>query len=304
MDTAYHIPVLLRESIDGLNIDSNGIYIDVTYGGGGHSRAILEKISTGKLIAFDQDKDALTNAIDDNRFHLIHSNFKYLSNFITYFKIQQVDGILADLGVSSHHFDTAERGFSFRFDSKLDMRMNQDAQFSAYDVVNDYDLDALKSIFIQYGELSNAYKLASAIVSQRKEKSIHTIAELVDIVKNCIPKGFENKFLAQLFQAIRIEVNKEMENLKEFLVSAEKCLKPGGRLVVITYHSLEDRLVKNFVKTGNFDGELIKDFYGHSSTPFEAINRKVIVPTDSELKLNSRARSAKLRIAEKKEISK
>jgi 16S rRNA (cytosine1402-N4)-methyltransferase len=296
---AYHTPVLLKESVEGLQIKPDGIYVDVTFGGGGHSREIIKHINTGKLVAFDQDDDALPNLINDKRFVFINHNFRFLKNFLKYHDIDKVDGILADLGVSSHHFDDPERGFSFRFDGELDMRMNQSAKVSAKNIVNEYDEADLARLFWEYGELKNSRKLAKVIADKRSEKNIETVKELTDTLMAFLPKHAEHKFLAKVFQALRIEVNREMEFLKEMLLQTTEVLKPGGRLVVITYHSLEDRLVKNFIRSGLFKGEAEKDFYGIADVPFEAVNRKIIVPTDDEIKENNRARSAKLRIAKK-----
>ncbi len=295
----YHTPVLLKESINGLQIKPDGIYVDVTFGGGGHSREIIKHINKGKLIAFDQDDDALPNLIDDKRFVFINHNFRFLKNFLKYHKIDQVDGLLADLGVSSHHFDDPERGFSFRFDGELDMRMNQSAQTSAKNVVNEYEEGDLAKIFWEYGELKNSRKLAKAIVDQRRNKKIETIKEFTDVLMPYLPKHAEHKFLAKVFQALRIEVNREMKFLKDMLFQTIEVIKPGGRLVVITYHSLEDRIVKNFIKNGLFEGEVEKDFFGNIEVPFKAVNRKIIVPGEAEIKKNNRARSAKLRIAER-----
>lgn len=296
---SYHTPVLLKESVDGLNIKPNGIYVDVTFGGGGHSREILKHLKTGKLVAFDQDDDALQNQIHDKRFLFAHHNFRFLKNFLKYYKIDQVDGIIADLGVSSHHFDQPERGFSFRFDGKLDMRMNQQARFSAADILNNYEEAEIAKIFWEYGELQNSRKLAHAIVSGRSGKKLVEIKDLVDLLMPFLPKHAEHKFLAKVFQALRIEVNREIEFLQNMLLQTIDVIKPGGRLVVLTYHSLEDRVVKNFIKTGKFEGEAEKDFYGNFKVPFIAVNRKVIIPGDKEINENNRARSAKLRIAEK-----
>ena len=295
----YHTPVLLKESINGLQIKPSGIYVDVTFGGGGHSREIIKHIDKGKLVAFDQDDDALPNLIDDKRFVFVNHNFRFLKNFLKYHKIDQVDGLLADLGVSSHHFDDPKRGFSFRFDGELDMRMNQSAKTSAKNVVNEYKEEHLAKIFWEYGELKNSRKLAKAIVDQRRNKKIETIKEFTDVLMPYLPKHAEHKFLAKVFQALRIEVNREMEFLKDMLFQTTKVIKPGGRLVVITYHSLEDRIVKNFIKNGLFEGEVEKDFFGNIEVPFKAVNRKIIVPDEDEIKENNRARSAKLRIAER-----
>lgn len=295
----YHTPVLLKESVDGLKIKPNGIYVDVTFGGGGHSREILNQLKTGKLIAFDQDEDALENLIDDKRFLFAHHNFRFLKNFLKYYKINQVDGIIADLGVSSHHFDQPERGFSFRFEGKLDMRMNQQAKVSAADILNNYEERELLRIFLEYGELQNARTLTKAIINGRSSKTLTDIKDLVDLLMPFLPKHAEHKFLAKVFQALRIEVNREMEYLQSMLLQTIDVIKPGGRLVVLTYHSLEDRLVKNFIKSGKFEGEAEKDFYGNLKVPFVAVNRKIIVPSEKEINENNRARSAKLRIAER-----
>jgi len=296
---AYHTPVLLKESVEGLKIKPNGIYVDVTFGGGGHSREILNQLKTGKLIAFDQDEDALKNIIDDKRFLFAHHNFRFLKNFLKYYKINQVDGIIADLGVSSHHFDQPERGFSFRFEGKLDMRMNQQAKVSAADILNNYEERELLRIFWEYGELQNARTLTKAIINGRSSKTLTDIKDLVDLLMPFLPKHAEHKFLAKVFQALRIEVNREMEYLQSMLLQTIDVIKPGGRLVVLTYHSLEDRLVKNFIKSGKFEGEAEKDFYGNLKVPFVAVNRKIIVPSEKEINDNNRARSAKLRIAER-----
>ena len=299
--TAYHIPALLNESIDGLDIRPSGLYVDVTFGGGGHSREILRRLNQdGRLVAFDQDEDAIRNAIDDPRFLFVRSNFRFLKNFLRYHGIEEVDGILADLGVSSHHFDDAGRGFSFRFAGDLDMRMNRGAQKSAADILNEYPEEKIREVFAKYGELKNAHKIAASVVSYRQTRRFSTTDDLLAVLEPFAFKDREKKILAQAFQALRIEVNGEMEALTEMLSQALEVLKPGGRLSVISYHSLEDRLVKNFFKTGNFAGEIIKDFYGNWQTPFELVNRKVIVPVMEEQEENPRSRSAKLRIAEKK----
>ena len=301
-EMTYHIPVLLKESVDGLNIAPNGVYVDVTYGGGGHSKEILSRLEkNGKLLGFDQDNDSENNIVPDSRFTFVRSNFRYLTNFLRYHNIDQVDGILADLGVSSHHFDESERGFSFRFDGLLDMRMNKRAGITASDVVNSYEEERLANIFYLYGELKNSRKLASVITKERNTKNIKTIGEFLAIVKPLFGREREKKELAKVFQALRIEVNQEMEALKEMLQAATSVLKPGGRLVVITYHSLEDRLVKNLMKTGNIEGKQEQDFFGNIQTPFRLINNKVIVSGQEEIENNPRSRSAKLRIAEKKE---
>lgn len=296
----YHNPVLLKECIEGLNINPEGTYVDVTFGGGGHSREILKHLTTGKLYAFDQDDDALKNKIDDERFVLIKQNFRYLKNFLKMYNALPIDGLLADLGVSSHQFDEAERGFSIRFNAKLDMRMDQNSKQTAADVLNSYSEEELKRIFRLYGEVDNAGYLASIIFHNRKDKHIDTVNDLKVMITKCVKKGKENQYYAQVFQALRIEVNKELDVLQELLIQSMEILKPGGRLVVISYHSLEDRLVKNIMRSGKFEGEVEKDFYGNQLTPFKQITRKPIVPSDKENTENSRARSAKLRIAEKK----
>lgn len=296
----YHIPVLLEESINGMNLQPNGIYVDVTFGGGGHSKEILRRgASSIRLLSFDQDEDAERNIVNDQRFTFVRSNFRYLYNFLRYHGIEQVDGILADLGVSSHHFDDSERGFSFRFDGNLDMRMNKRSGKTAADIVNTYDEERLADIFYLYGELKNSRKLASALVKARSHKSIVTIGDFLEIIKPFFGREREKKELAKVFQALRIEVNQEMEALKEMLLAATEVLKPGGRLVVITYHSLEDRMVKNMMKTGNIEGKTVQDFFGNTQTPFKLIN-KVTIASDEEVNRNPRSRSAKLRIAEKK----
>ena len=300
-ENTYHIPVLLNESIDGMNLQPGGVYVDVTFGGGGHSKEILRRMdSTSRLFSFDQDEDAEKNIVNDPRFTFVRSNFRYLHNFLHYHDVEQVDAILADLGVSSHHFDDSNRGFSFRFDGELDMRMNKRAGLTAADVVNTYDEEKLANIFYLYGELKNSRKLAAVIVKARSTKRITTIGEFLELVKPLFGREREKKELAKVFQALRIEVNQEMEALKEMLYAAIQALKPGGRLVVITYHSLEDRIVKNLIKTGNAEGKTEQDFYGNIQTPFRAVNNKVIVPSDEETERNPRSRSAKLRIAEKK----
>jgi 16S rRNA (cytosine1402-N4)-methyltransferase len=300
-EMTYHVPVMLKDSVDGMNIHPNGTYIDVTFGGGGHSKEILSRLGAkGKLLGFDQDEDAERNSINDKRFIFVRSNFRYLSNFLRYHHIEKADAILADLGVSSHHFDDSRRGFSFRFDGALDMRMNKRAGATAADIVNNYDEERLADIFYLYGELKNSRKLASVIVRQRAKDNIRTIEDLLTIIKPLFGKEREKKELAKVFQALRIEVNQEMEALKELLISATDALKPGGRLVVITYHSLEDRMVKNLMKTGNMEGKQERDFFGNLQTPFRLINNKVITPAPEEIERNPRSRSAKLRIAEKK----
>jgi 16S rRNA (cytosine1402-N4)-methyltransferase len=296
----YHNPVLLKETVDGLNIVSDGVYVDVTFGGGGHSKEILSRLGpNGKLFGFDQDEDALENAIDDNRFVLIPENFRYIKRFLRFHGITQVDGILADLGVSSHQFDVPERGFSTRFDAGLDMRMSKKNELDAYKVINEYDDENLKRVFYDYGELKNAPALSRTIIDAREKKAIQTTEELKSILGKHLPAHFSNKILAQIYQAVRIEVNQEMDVLKEFLEQSLQILKPEGRLSVISYHSLEDRLVKRFMKNGMFEGEPERDLYGNFSVPFKLIG-KLIVPSEAEIRINNRARSAKLRIAEKK----
>jgi 16S rRNA (cytosine1402-N4)-methyltransferase len=299
METIFHTPVLLNESIDGLAIGSDGVYVDVTYGGGGHSAKILEKLGKGTLLAFDQDIDTLHNIIKDDRLVFVQHNFRFLKNFLRFHEIEQVDGILADLGVSSHDFDVPDRGFSFRFDGKLDMRMNQTSSLTASHIINEYDEAGLVKIFNEYGELSNSKKAASVIVEARKFKRIETTKQLCKVLETLVPAKAANQFLAKVFQALRIEVNQELEVLKSFLTDAVDVLKPGGRLVVISYHSLEDRLVKNLIQKGDFSGEIEKDFFGNVQAKFRPIGKKVIVPSDEEIARNPRARSAKLRIAEK-----
>ncbi|HET6559209.1 MAG TPA: 16S rRNA (cytosine(1402)-N(4))-methyltransferase RsmH [Prolixibacteraceae bacterium] len=300
MEREYHKPVLLNESINGLEIKANGDYVDVTFGGGGHSREIFSRLATGRLFAFDQDQDAAANIIHDDRFFFIRHNFKYLRNFLKYYQVDKVDGILADLGVSSHDFDVAERGFSFRFDGDLDMRMNRDASQRAADIVNSYTEDQLRQIFREYGEIDNAGRLARELVISRNAQPIQTIEQFIAAIASCTPKFQESKYLAKVFQALRIETNREMDVLHEFLEQSIELLKPGGRLVVITYHSLEDRMVKNFIRSGDASGKQEQDFFGNVDSPLVAINRKVIVPGKEELEENPRSRSAKLRIAQKK----
>ena len=305
----YHIPVLLNESIDGLNIQPGGIYVDVTMGGGGHSHEILKRLDVNAhLYSFDQDADAEANLkqnhgddlLNDERFTFVRSNFRYLKNWMRYHGVEQIDGLLADLGVSSHHFDDESRGFSFRFESPLDMRMNKRSSKTAADIVNNYAEEALADIFYLYGELKNSRKIASLLVKARQEKRIETTGDFIAVVEPLFKREREKKDLAKLFQALRIEVNGEMSALKELLTSVVDILKPGGRLSVITYHSLEDRIVKNIMKAGNIEGKIEQDFFGRINTPFKLINNKVIVPTDEEQEQNPRSRSAKLRIAEKK----
>ena len=296
----YHVPVLLQQSVEGLNIQPAGIYVDVTFGGGGHSKEILKHLGkNGHLLSFDQDTDAERNIMDDKRFTFVRSNFRYLQNFLRYYGVEQIDGLLADLGVSSHHFDESERGFSFRADGPLDMRMNKRAGLTAADVVNEYTEEKLADVFYLYGELKNSRKLANTICKAREKQKIDTINAFLEVIKPLYNKDREKKELAKVFQALRIEVNQEMEALKEMLQTATKLLKPKGRLVVITYHSLEDRMVKNLMKTGNVEGKADKDFYGRVNTPYSLVNNKVIIPSDEEIERNPRSRSAKLRIAEK-----
>lgn len=297
----YHIPVLMKDSVDGLNISPGGIYVDVTFGGGGHSREILSRLDgSGHLYSFDQDADAEKNIINDGRLTFVRSNFRYLKNWMRYYGVDRIDGLLADLGVSSHHFDDESRGFSFRFDAPLDMRMNKRDGTTAADVVNTYDEERLADIFYLYGELKNSRKIAAALVKARAAKRIDTTQDFIGAVESLFRREREKKDMAKLFQALRIEVNNEMTALKEMLRSATELLRPGGRLSVITYHSLEDRIVKNVMKTGNPEGKMKQDFFGRIETPFNLINNKVITPDDEELENNPRSRSAKLRIAEKK----
>ncbi len=295
----YHNPVLLKETVDGLNINPNGVYVDVTFGGGGHSCEIMTRLGAkGKLFAFDQDEDALANAIDDERFTLINENFRFIKRFLRFHGIKKVDGILADLGVSSHQFDVAERGFSTRFDALLDMRMSQKSELSAYHVVNEYDETSLRRVFFDYGELKNAPALARTILEAREKNPIRNTEQLKKVLAKYLPAHKSNKILAQIYQAIRIEVNQEMEALKEFLQQSLEILNENGRLSVISYHSLEDRLVKRFMRNGLFEGEPERDFFGNFTVPFKIIE-KLIVPTEAEIAVNNRARSAKLRVAEK-----
>lgn len=296
--TDYHQPVLLHESIEGLNIKPDGTYVDATFGGGGHSLEILKHLTTGKLIAFDQDADVMEYLPNDERFIFARQNFRFLRNFLRYYNISHIDGLLADLGVSSHHLDAAHRGFSFRHNSVIDMRMNQESEFSAIDLINTYSVEQLQNIFSQYGELNNSRRLAQSIVSYRNQNAIGSTRDLIEAISGCIPRQTENQYLAKLYQAIRIEVNHEIDYLKELLEQTIEFLNPGGRLVVISYHSLEDRMVKNFMKDGTFD-EKPFDLYGNQKKVFRLVNKKVIVPGDKELAINNRARSAKLRIAEK-----
>ncbi|GHV64686.1 ribosomal RNA small subunit methyltransferase H [Bacteroidia bacterium] len=302
--TTYHVPALLQESIGGLNIKSDGIYLDLTFGGGGHSREILKHLDTGRLIGFDQDEDVLKNlsdGVDEEHFTFVNHNFKYMRHFLRYYGIEQVDGILADLGVSSHEFDEAERGFSFRFEAALDMRMNRRSDLKASDILNNYDREALLAIFRNYGEVENAKYLTDTIIQGRTKNEIRMTGDFLQLIAPCIPKQKEKKYVAKVYQALRIEVNKELDALSEMLQQSKDVLKTGARISVITYHSLEDRIVKNVFKTGNIDGIEEKDpIYGHVKKAFEEVNRKVITPSEEEIALNPRARSAKLRIAEKK----
>lgn len=299
MANVYHTPALLYPCMEGLSINPSGVYVDVTFGGGGHSREILSRLNErGRLFGFDQDLDAMQNIVDDKRFTFVRSNFRYISNFLEYYGVEKVDGILADLGVSFHHFDESDRGFSFRFDGKLDMRMNQKATQTAAEVLNRYSEERLADIFYYYGELKQARKIASAIEARRKNEKFDTISDFVSVVEPWVGKDKQKKILACLFQALRIEVNREMDVLKKMLESSLSLLNPGGRLVVLTYHSLEDRLVKNFMKSGNFEGKVQQDFFGNRISPFRLVNNKVIVPDDAEIAMNPRSRSAKLRIAE------
>ena len=298
--TDYHIPALLHESIEGLDIKPDGTYVDVTFGGGGHSKEILSRLGeNGKLFGFDQDEEAYENVLHDDRFVFVRSNFRYLHNFLQYYQVEKVDGILADLGVSSHHFDDEARGFSFRYDSQLDMRMNQSAKQTAADILNNYEEDDLSKLFYQYGELRLSRKIASAIVFERQKKPITTVNEFLEIMNRFTQRDKEKKILAQAFQALRIEVNQELDALSEMLQQSVELLTVGGRLSVISYHSLEDRIVKNFFRSGNIEGNIEKDFYGNPLTNLKIINRKVIIPNEEEQRLNPRSRSAKLRIAEK-----
>jgi len=299
METTYHIPALLQQCIDGLDIKPNGVYVDVTLGGAGHSKEILKHLGkNGKLIGFDQDEDVIQNIPNDPRFIFVRGNFKHLTNFLKYHGIEKADGMLADLGVSFHHFDDSQRGFSFRFDGELDMRMNRKAPVKASDILERYSEKQLADIFYHYGELANARKIAAMIVKARENVKIRTTATLLEILEPLFKKDKQKKEMAQLFQAIRIEINDEMDALRKFLTQAQKVLKPGGRLVILTYHSLEDRLVKNFFRSGNFEGKVEQDFFGNRLTPFRLVNNKVIVPDEEEIVNNPRSRSAKLRIAE------
>ena len=296
----YHIPVLLKESIDGLNISPAGTYVDVTYGGGGHSAEILQKLDSGRLYAFDQDEDAIHNLPDNSRFSFIQGNFRFLKNYLKFHGVMRIDGLLADLGVSSHHFNTPERGFTYRTDAVLDMRMNRKSKLTAETIINEYEADHLSRIFHAYGELFQARKLAAAIIQGRQNRRIQTVNQLIDCIEPLIPKPSENQFLSKVFQAIRIEVNRELESLENMLSSALEMLNPKGRLVVISYHSLEDRMVKNFIRWGNTKEQPEKDIYGNSHEPFLVVTRKPVTAGEYEIQNNPRARSARLRIAEKK----
>lgn len=299
--TVYHIPALLSPTIEGLSIKANGVYVDATFGGGGHSRAIMEHLgANGRLYGFDQDMDAYANRIDDPRFTFVHSNFRFLSNFMRYYGVDEVDGIVADLGVSFHHFDDASRGFSFRFDGELDMRMNRDSAISARSVIATYSEERLADVLFLFGELKSARRMAAAIVKARQTSDIVSASQLIEAVKPFIKPAQEKKELAQLFQALRIEVNDEIGALKSLLTQSLKVLRPGGRICILTYHSLEDRIVKNFFRTGNIEGRIEKDFFGRINAPLVAVNNKVIVPDEAEIERNPRSRSAKLRIAEMK----
>ena len=296
----YHQPVLLKESVAGLKIKPDGVYVDATYGGGGHSKEILNCLKNGKLVAFDQDEDAVANVPDDKRLIFVRHNFRFLRNFLKYYEIDQIDGLIADLGVSSHHFDTPQRGFSFRFSSNLDMRMNTKSNLTASAIVNNYSVEEMARVFFEYGEIKKAKLLAKNIVNSRDKKPIVSTSDLIDAIEIFIPRHKENQYLAQLFQALRIEVNHEIDNLKELLLQSVDFLKTGARIAIISYHSLEDRIVKNFFRYGNFESnETSTDLFGNIQRPLEPVNRKVIVPKEEEIKRNSRARSAKLRIAEK-----
>jgi len=295
----YHLPVLLEKSVEGLKIKPDGVYVDATFGGGGHSREILKRLEKGKLLAFDQDEDAEANVPDDQRLIFVRQNFRFLKNFLKYYGVEAIDGLLADLGVSSHHFDSPHRGFSFRFDSELDMRMNTKSDFSAKELLNTYTFEKLFSVFHNYGELRNAKALALSIIDYREKDPINFIRDLLESIRQCLPRYNENQYLAKVFQSLRIEVNKEIEYLKALLIQASEVLVPEGRFVVISYHSLEDRVVKNFFRNGTFDTTRQTDLYGNVIRPLQPVNRKVIVPSDEEIQKNIRARSARLRIAEK-----
>ena len=296
----YHVPVLLKESVDGLAIQPAGIYVDVTFGGGGHSREILRRLGPeGHLYSFNQDADAEKNIVDDDRFTFVRSNFRYIKNWMRYYEVDKIDGLLADLGVSSHHLDDENRGFSFRYEAPLDMRMNKRAGQTAADILNNYSEEQIADILYIYGELKNARRIASAIVKSRQSKRVETTGDLLNATTGLFAKEREKKEMAKLFQALRIEVNHEMDALKDMLNGAQDLLKEGGRLSVITYHSLEDRIVKNFIKAGNAEGKVNQDFFGRIEAPFRAVNNKIVVPDESEQESNPRSRSAKLRIAEK-----
>ena len=300
MDNVYHVPVMLKECVEGLSVSPSGTYVDVTFGGGGHSKEILKHLGEdGVLVGFDQDADAQQNILNDDRFVFVDQNFKYLKNNLRMHDLLPVDGVLADLGVSSHQFDVPDRGFSIRFDGDLDMRMDQTSGLTAKEIVNTYAEEELHKIFGIYGEIQNAKSLAKIIVTARLNRAIVTIADLKNVIAKLIPRGKENKYLAQVFQALRIEVNQEMEALKDFLVQTAEVIKPGGRLVVMSYHSLEDRLVKNFMAKGKFSGQVEKDFFGNEIKPFSVVTKKSVTASDEEIKLNNRARSARLRIAVK-----
>lgn len=299
MQNEFHKAVLLKESVDGLKIKNDGIYVDATFGGGGHSREILKRLTRGQLFAFEQDADAWRNKIDDERFILIKQNFRNIKMALKELEVEKADGLLADLGVSSHQFDTSERGFSTRFDAALDMRMSSEMDLTAAEILNEYEKEDLKKVFKEYGELENAGAIAKVITVKREKKKIQQVSELREMVKSFVKHGKENQFFAKVFQALRIEVNDELNALKDLLIQCNDLIKKEGRLVVISYHSLEDRLVKNFIRSGKFEGEAEKDFYGNSIAPFKQLNKKIIQPTEKEIKSNPRARSAKLRIAEK-----
>jgi 16S rRNA (cytosine1402-N4)-methyltransferase len=297
--SAYHIPVLLKESIEGLNISPDGVYVDVTYGGGGHSVEILNRLNKGKLFAFDQDDAAAKNLPDNKKFFFIQGNFRYIRNYLKYYGVERINGLLADLGVSSHHFDAPERGFTYRQDAELDMRMNRNAKLTAAMVINEYDTGRLSEIFYTYGEISQARKIAAAISTERNIKRIETVSQLISAIAHIIPRHLENQFLSKLFQSIRIEVNQELKSLEDLLGATMELLHPQGRLVVISYHSLEDRIVKNFMRWGNIKEQPLKDVFGHSYEPFRILTRKPVIATEGEIESNPRARSAKLRIAER-----
>ena len=299
MQPEYHLPVMLAECMEGLNIQSDGTYVDATFGGGGHSKEILARLKNGKLFGFDQDEDAQLNALDDKRFVLVQHNFRYLKNFLRYYKAIPVQGLLADLGISSHQIDVPERGFSHRFDAELDMRMDKGSALSAKEVINNYTPDKLKNIFRLYGEIENSWKLTQAIIKGRAKMPINTVEELKLCIAGCMPRGKESKYLSKVFQSLRIEVNQELEALEALLQQSAEVIEKGGRLVIMSYHSLEDRMVKNFVNSGNFSGNAEKDEYGNVNKPFKAITRKPLVASEQELELNPRSRSARLRIAER-----